>query len=459
MSVVLVVDDVQAMVEQYAYDLERLGGFETRTATGGAEALEVLESEHVDCVILDLEMPGMDGFEVLRVLRDRGNAAPVIVYTGTGNYDRCVQAVQLGAYSFIDKSEPMAKVIREVINALDQRKLADELSTLRRRLDDDTPLRGGSPAMEELRRAISRLAAVPSPALIVGESGVGKELVARELHRLGPHAGEPLVAVNSAALPEHLVESELFGHERGAFTGAHRLHIGAFERAGKGTIFLDEVGELAPQVQAKLLRVIEARDVMRVGGTRPVAVRARVVAATNRDLEEEVSAGRFREDLYYRLNVHIVRVPTLRERRSDIPDLVEHFLASICQRFGIRKVGIAPDALETLMRYDWHRNNVRELRNIVERMIIAAESGVIQRAHVPAEIQSVGPADAAHASQTFKELKAEAERRILVEALERNDWRITQTAQALGLADHASLLKIMRRHNLAKNKERVDSDT
>jgi DNA-binding NtrC family response regulator len=288
---------------------------------------------------------------------------------------------------------------------------------------------------------------------------VGKELVARELHRLGPHAGEPFVAVNSAALPEHLVESELFGHERGAFTGAHRLHIGAFERAGKGTIFLDEVGELAPQVQAKLLRVIEERDVMRVGGTRPVAVRARVVAATNRELEEEVTAGRFREDLYYRMNVHIVRVPTLRERLSDIPDLVEHFLASICERFGIRKVTMAPDALEMLMRYDWHRNNVRELRNIVERMIIAADGGVIRPAHVPAEFRSVGPVDTAHSPRTFKELKAEAERRILVEALERNDWRITQTAEALGLADHASLLKIMRRHNLAKNKQSVDVDT
>ena len=459
MSVVLVVDDVQAMAEQYAYDLERLGRFETRTATGGADALEVLESDHVDCIILDLEMPGMDGFELLRVLQNRGNAVPVIVYTGTGNYDRCVQAVQLGAYSFIDKSEPMAKVIREVINALDQRKLADELSILRRRLGDDTPLRGGSPVMEELRRAIGRLAAVPSPALIVGESGVGKELVARELHRLGPHTGEPFVAVNSAALPEHLVESELVGHERGAFSGAHRLHIGAFERAGKGTLFLDEVGELAPQVQAKLLRVIEERDMMRVGGTRPVAVRARVVAATNRDLEEEVTAGRFREDLYYRLNVHIVRVPTLRERLSDIPDLVEHFLASICERFGIRKVTIAPDALETLMHYDWHRNNVRELRNIVERMIIAAEGGVIQPAHVPAELRSVGLVDTAHSPQTFKQLKAEAERRILVEALERNDWRITQTAEALGLADHASLLKIMRRHNLTKKKRSVDSDT
>jgi len=459
MSVVLVVDDVQAMVEQYAYDLERLGGFDTRTATSGPDALELLDSEPIDCVILDLEMPGMDGFEVLRIIKERGWATPVIVYTGTGDYDRCVRAVQLGAYGFIDKSEPMAKVIREVVNALDQQRLATEVTTLRRRLEDDTPVRGGSSAMEDLRQIIRKLAAVPSPALVVGESGVGKELVARELHRLGPNAAEPFVAVNSAALPEHLVESELFGHERGAFTGAHRLHIGAFERAGRGTIFLDEIGELAPQVQAKLLRVIEDRSVMRVGGVRPVAVQARVLAATNRDLEQEVKAGRFREDLYYRLNVHIVRVPTLRERLSDVPDLVGHFLTSICDRFGMRTSQISPATVDLLMRYDWHRNNVRELRNIVERLIIAADGGVILPAHVPAEIRSGARPESVEQPRTFKELKAEAERRILVEALELHGWHITETASALGLADHASLLKIMRRHNLKHPKKGVDSDT
>ena len=459
MSVVLVVDDVQAMVEQYVYDLERLGGYDTRSATGGAEALELLESEAVDCVILDLEMPGVDGFEVLRSLKERGSTVPVIVYTGTGNYDRCVQAVRLGAYSFIDKSEPMAKVIREVANALEQKKLVAEVHSLRRRLEDDTPLRGGSPAMEQLRDAIRRLAPVPSPVLIVGESGVGKELVARELHRLSPHAREPFVAVNSAALPEHLVESELFGHERGAFTGAHRLHAGAFERAGRGTIFLDEVGELAPQVQAKLLRVLEEREVMRVGGSRPLSVEARVVAASNRDIEQEVAAGHFREDLYYRLNVHIVRVPALRERLSDIPDLVEHFLASICARFGIRTKHVASETMHLLMGYAWQRNNARELRNIVERMIIAADGEVIEPAHVPSEIRSSGTPSREPQVATFKQQKAEAERRILIEALERHDWHITKTARALGLADHASLLKIMRRHNVKQVERSVDSDT
>jgi two-component system nitrogen regulation response regulator NtrX len=459
MSVVLVVDDVQAMVEQYVYDLERLGGHDARAATGGAEALELLESEAIDCVILDLEMPGVDGFEVLRTLKERGSTVPVIVYTGTGNYDRCVQAVRFGAYSFIDKSEPMAKVIQEVANALEQKKLAAEVQRLHRRLEEDTPLRGGSPAMEQLRDAIRRLAPVPSPVLIVGESGVGKELVARELHRLGPHGAEPFVAVNSAALPEHLVESELFGHERGAFTGAHRLHAGAFERAGRGTMFLDEVGELAAQVQAKLLRVLEEREVMRVGGSRPLSVEARVVAATNRDIEQEVATGRFREDLYYRLNVHVVRVPALSERLSDIPDLVEHFLASICTRFGIRTKHAASETIHLLMGYGWQRNNVRELRNIVERMIIAADGEVIEPAHVPSEIRSSAMPDPEARAGTFKQLKAEAERRILIEALERHDWHITKTARALGLADHASLLKIMRRHNVKQTGRSVDSDT
>jgi two-component system nitrogen regulation response regulator NtrX len=459
MSVVLVVDDVQAMVEQYVYDLERLGGHETRSAAGGAEALELMESEAIDCVILDLEMPGVDGFEVLRVLKERGSTVPVIVYTGTGNYDRCVHAVRLGAYSFIDKTEPMAKVIQEVANALEQRKLASEVSSLRRRLEDDTPLRGASPAMEQLRDAIRRLAPVPSPVLIVGESGVGKELVARELHRLSPHAAEPFVAVNSAALPEHLVESELFGHERGAFTGAHRLHAGAFERAGRGTMFLDEVGELPAPVQAKLLRVLEEREVMRVGGSHPLSVEARVIAASNRNIEQEVAAGRFREDLYYRLNVHIVSVPALRDRLSDIPDLVEHFLTSICRRFGVRTKRPAPGTMQLLMQYRWQRNNVRELRNIVERMIIAADGEVIEPAHVPSEIRSPDAPYPAPQGATFKQRKAEAERRILIEALERHEWHITETARALGLADHASLLKIMRRHNLKQTDKRVDVDT
>src|SRR5947208_5376476 len=452
MTTVLTVDDVPALAEQYAYDLKRVGRYETLVAHGGREALDTLETEAVDCVILDLEMPGMDGFEVLRAMGARGFRIPAIVYTGTGNYDRCIQAIRLGARGFIDKAEPMERVVQEVEQALERQRLASQVAALRERLDGEAPLVGASPAMQRLQDAIARVAKIPSPVLVVGESGSGKELVARELHRLGPNPKGAFIAINSAAIPENLVEDELFGHERGAFTGAAALRKGAFEAASGGTLFLDEIGELPPAAQAKLLRVIEQRQITRLGGNRTLAVTARVVAATNRDLEAEVRAGRFREDVYFRLNVHVVRVPALRERLSDVPALVEHLLMVTCARFGVRPKTLDPAALDCLMRYDWTRNNVRELRNVVERMIIATDGETIGVENIPADIQeSAGQragAAGGPAPTTFHALKAEAERQIIVAALEHNDWHITRTAQALGLADHASLLKIMRRHNI-----------
>jgi len=449
MTLVLVVDDVPAMGEQYAYDLKRLGGYDVQVAQDGRQALERLGGEAVDCVILDLEMPGMDGFEVLRALERRGSEVPVIVYTGTGNYDRCIQAVRLGAYGFIDKAEPVERIVREIELALERRRLRAEVQALRRRLDAETSLVGSSAAMQRLREQIGRVAPVPSTVLVVGESGTGKELVARELHRLGPGPTAPFVALNCAALPENLVESELFGHERGAFTGASVTRKGAFEAAERGTLFLDEIGELPLPAQAKLLRVLEERRVTRLGATRSLAVEARAVAATNRDLEVDVREGRFRQDLYYRINVHQIAVPPLRDRRSDVPEIAERFAAAICERFGIRPKRLAPDTLELLMGYDWARNNVRELRNVVERMIIATDGEVIGPDQVPPELRGdSGPRS--EPGQTFQALKAEAERQILITALERNEWHVTRTAEELGLADHASLLKIMRRHGIRR---------
>ncbi|MGH7505282.1 MAG: sigma-54-dependent transcriptional regulator, partial [Longimicrobiales bacterium] len=370
MSRILVVDDVVAMAEQYAFDLKRLGGWRTRIANGGAEALEALAEGDVDCVILDLEMPGVDGFDVLRAMNERGFDAPVIVYTGTGDYDRCVQAVRLGAFGFIDKAEPMQRVVQEVRNALERGRLVQEVRTLRARLDVESTLLGSSAPVRKLREEIRRVAPIPSPVLILGESGTGKELVARDLHALGREKDAPFIAVNCAALPENLVESELFGHERGAFTGADRTRKGAFERAGTGTLFLDEIGELPLAAQAKLLRVLEQRQLTRVGGEKPMAAEARVIAATHRDLERAVEDGGFRQDLLFRLNVHVLRVPPLRDRTSDIAELANHFLAMLCARFGIRQRTLDDGALRTLMAHDWRRNNVRELRNIIERMII-----------------------------------------------------------------------------------------
>jgi DNA-binding NtrC family response regulator len=452
MTLVLVVDDVSALAEQYAYDLRRLGGYEVVTAADGAAALEILGDGAVDCVILDLELPVMDGFEVLRTLERKGSQVPVIVYTGTGDFDRCIQAIRLGAYGFIDKAEPMERVVHEIESALERRRLRSEVTSLRRQLGRETSLIGSSAPMLQLREAIARVGPVPSPVLILGESGTGKELVARDLHRFGPAPSGPFVAINCAALPESLVESELFGHEKGAFTGAISTRKGAFEAAQKGTLFLDELGELPLPAQAKLLRVLEDRQVNRLGSTRPVSVEARVVAATNRDLEAEIGAKRFREDLYFRLNVHVIKVPPLRDRLSDIPALADQFLAGTCARFGIRKKRVAPEALDLLMAYEWRRNNVRELRNIVERMIIAAKGEVITPEEVPTEIRLGAKAGAAAPATagSFQEQKAEAERRILVAALEKNDWHVTRTAAELGLADHASLLKIMRRHNLKR---------
>ena len=453
MTQILIVDDVQPLAEQYAYDLKRLAGHDTLQARDGRAALDVLSREAVDCVLLDLEMPGMDGFEVLRQLERRGDTVPVIVYTGTGDFDRCAQAIRLGAVSFIDKNEPMERVVQEIAGVLERHRLVAQVAALRRQAGGDASLTGSSPAMRKLRDAIARVAPIPSPVLIVGESGSGKELVAREVHR---HSGlkGPLVAINCAALPQDLVESELFGHERGAFTGAVALRKGAFESAALGTLFLDEIGELPLAAQAKLLRVLEQRQVTRLGGTRTIPVDARVVAATNRELEAELAAGRFRQDLFFRLNVHLLAVPPLRDRLSDLPELAQHILADICERFRVRPRTLTGTALEALMAYDWRRNNVRELRNALERMVIASDRETLDVADLSSDIGDEGAAQrlvAGAEPRTFQELKAEAERRIVITALERHEWHITRTAEALGLADHASLLKIMRRHAISRD--------
>ena len=449
MNTLLIVDDVRALADQFAYDLHRLTSMETVIATDGDAALDILAREPIDCVILDLEMPGRDGFGVLRAMRERGLDVPVVVYTGTGSYDRCVQAMRAGAYGFIDKGDPVERVAREVESAMERRVLLAEVARLRTYAGDDSALIGDSPAMRRLKESIVRVAPIPSTVLIVGESGSGKELVARDVHRLSGREREPFVALNCAAIPEPLVESELFGHERGAFTGAHATRKGAFEIAGKGTLFLDEIGELPLPAQAKLLRVLEERQVVRVGASRPLPVAVRIIAATNRELEAEVTARRFREDLLFRLDVHTLRVPPLRERRSDIPELVDHLLRATCERFGIRRKVISASAVERLSGYEWKRNNVRELRNVIERMVIASDGDSIGEEHVPVEISGLAAASVPDGNAgTFVELKAEAERQIIVAALQRHDWHVTQTARALGLADHASLLKIMRRHGL-----------
>ncbi len=452
MSLILIIDDIAAMRNQYAYDLKRLGGFDTITASGGAEGLALLETEPVDGIILDLEMPGIDGFEVLNTLKRRGSPVPVIVYTGGGSYDRCVRAVKLGAYSFIAKDEPLERVVREVENALEWGGLRREINRLKRQSGEGSPLIGESRAALAMVELVDRLATIPSPVLIMGESGTGKELVARRLHDAGTRKKREFVAVNCAALPDAMVESELFGHERGAFTGADKVRKGAFETAHQGTLFLDEIGELPLTAQAKLLRVLEDGVITRLGSNTGRKIDTRVVAATNRDLDAEVSAGHFRQDLLFRLNTHLVQVPPLRERLGDVPLLAEHFLKLTCEKFGCRPRTLAPETLDRLKIYDWSRNNIRELRNVIERLVIATAEEIITAEMVPADIRTTGPGSASAATRraTLKEQKTAAERQILLTALEQNDWHITRTAHQLGLSDHSSLLKIMKRHDLKK---------
>jgi DNA-binding NtrC family response regulator len=442
MTRVLIVDDLPHVAEQQAYDLRRVAGHETIVAAGGEAALALLAVHEVDAIVLDLEMPGTDGFAVLAELARKGIETPVIVYTGTGNFERCVQAVRLGAYGFVAKDEPVERVAQEIASALERRRLRREVEALQSRLGESSLL-GRSAALDQLRAQVGRLAAIPSPVLILGESGSGKELVARDLHRLGPGAAHPFVPINCAALPDQLIESELFGHERGAFTGAIAARAGAFEAAGRGTLFLDEVGELAPQAQAKLLRAIEAREVTRLGAVTPKRVEARLVAATHRDLEHDVAERRFRDDLLFRLNVHVLRVPPLRARREDVPLLARRFLEETSARFGLLPRKLSDEAAAALAAHDWRRNNVRELRNAIERAVVAADGEVIRLEHLPPEVRGE-PRDG-EGPQGYRELKLEAERRIVVAALERHGWQVTRTAEALGLSDHASLLKILRR--------------
>jgi DNA-binding NtrC family response regulator len=447
MSRILVVDDNAALAQQYAYDLKRIGGHEVIGAANGGAALVHLEKDSFDCVILDLDMPGIDGFEVLRTLRHRGDETPVIVYTGTGSFDRCMEAIRLGASSFVDKNEPMERVSQDVNNAIERARLRREVTALQERLGD-TVIVGGSRAIHRLREEIAKVANVRSTVLIVGESGTGKELVARELHRLSRNASEPLVCINCAALPEYLVESELFGHERGAFTGAASRRKGAFESAGNGTLFLDEVGELPLTIQPKFLRVLEGHVVSRVGANGEIPVRARVVAATNRDLEAMVKNKEFREDVYHRLNTIVLRTPPLRERREDIGLLAEKFVEVVCKDFGMLPKTLSPETKDWLVSQDFAKNNVRELRNAVERAVVYSTSDIIRLSdcQLPEE-----QAEASSASRSFHALRTAAERKIVVAALEKHGWHITKTAEALELADHASLLKIMRRLGIQRD--------
>ncbi|MFZ0389853.1 MAG: sigma-54 dependent transcriptional regulator [Calditrichia bacterium] len=455
MPVILLVDDLPFIRDQFAYDIRRKTGYKVITAAEGREAIRLMGEQEIDVVILDLEMPVMDGLETLQAMQqnDLGDI-PVIVYTGKGDFQSCVQAIQMGAYNFFDKEEVnLEKLVREIENGVERRRLINENRQLREKVRENSSLVGESRPMKDLRLQISKVARVPSNILIQGESGTGKELVAREIYHQSVRADKPFVALNCAALPENLVESELFGFEKGAFSGAVKTTKGKFEAAHKGTLFLDEIADMPLTTQAKLLRVLEESEVSRLGSQGEVIkVDVRVLSATHRNLEEEIGQGRFRQDLYFRICTHIIKVPPLRDRLDDLNLLVNYFVQHTCKQFGLPDMAVQPETILILKNYPWRKNNVRELENIVERMIIHAADNTIRPQDIPLEIRgdTLLPETDNSRQKSFQELKKQAERMILLQYLQKNDWHITRTAGELKIANHSNLLKMMRRLNIQK---------
>src|SRR5829696_6534188 len=374
-SRILVIDDEAAIRDSLKMTLE-YEGYEFIGAATGQEGLALAEREAPDLVLLDVKMPGMDGIEVLERLRNMNEAVPVIVVSGHGTISTAVEATKKGAFDFIEKPFASERVLVSLRNALDSRQLRDEVRTLKKAVEVRHQMIGDSGGLKQIMAAVGRAAPTNATVLITGESGVGKELVARTIHRNSLRSRERFVQVNCAAIPEELIESELFGHEKGSFTGATEKQLGKFEQADRGTIFLDEVGDMSAKTQAKVLRVLQEGEVERLGSAKTIKVDVRVIAATNKNLEDEIERGGFREDLYFRLSVIPIRVPPLRDRREDIPALVRHFVDLFSRENNRRPHRFTPGAMEYMQKARW-KGNVRELRNTVERLLIMTPGDTI----------------------------------------------------------------------------------
>ncbi len=437
-SRILVIDDEAAIRESLRMILE-YEGYEFVGAATGQEGLALAERETPDLVFLDIKMPGMDGLDVLQRLRAADESLPVVMISGHATVTTAVEATRRGAFDFIEKPLASERVLVTIRNALDRSRLADENRSLKRAVEVRHQIVGESPSLKKVTDAVKRAAPTSATVLITGESGVGKELVARAIHRNSLRSRERFVQVNCAAIPDDLIESELFGHEKGSFTGATEKQIGKFEQADKGTIFLDEIGDMSLKTQAKVLRVLQEGEVERLGSARTIKVDVRVIAATNKDLEEEIQKGSFREDLYFRLAVIPITVPPLRERRDDIPLLVRHFVELFSRDNNFRPKRVTPPAMDILQKYRW-KGNIRELRNTLERLIIMTPNDTIDVADLPESVRTDAPARPAAAGEsaeppakagTLREHKELAERVFLVQKLRETGWNISKTAELI----------------------------
>jgi len=455
---VLVVDDEKGIREALTQLLE-YEDIEARACASGFEALSLYPEFRPHLVLLDVKMQGMDGLETLRKLRELDPRAQVVMISGHGTIQTAVEATQLGAYDFLEKPLDTDRILLTLRNALEHVDLASENARLKAEVHAQYEMVGSSRAVKGVIERIEKVAPTAARVLITGENGTGKELVARAIHTLSPRAAQPFVEVNCAAIPTELIESELFGHMKGSFTGAFADRAGKFELADGGTLFLDEVGDMSLSAQAKVLRALEEGVISRVGSGKTLAVDVRVVAATNKDLRAEIAAGRFREDLLYRLNVVPIEVPPLRARRGDIPQLVEHFAARLTDRGGLQAKGFDADALKRLVAHDWP-GNIRELRNAVERLLILAPGATVTLADVE-RVAGVGrgdggggtgPVDVSAAwmrAATFEEFKQVAERTYILAKLQENDWNVSETARTLDMP-RSNLYKKIERYGLAR---------
>lgn len=426
---ILIVDD-ETGIRTSLKEILQEEGWEAEAVASGEDCLEAVERRPYDLVLLDVWLPGLDGLEVLRRLKEREPAPTVIMISGHGTIETAVKATKGGAFDFIEKPLSMERTLLLVRHALEHLRLAEENRELRSQLRTRYQIIGESIPMKALRQQLALTAPTNGRVLIYGESGTGKELVARALHAGSLRAGQAFVEVNCAAIPEELIESELFGHRKGSFTGASEDKVGKFQKADGGTIFLDEVGDMSLRTQAKVLRVLEEQRFEPVGAGTTLQVDARVIAATNMNLEEEMTRGRFREDLFYRLNVVPFYVPALRERVEDIPLLTAYFLGEFASAYGRRKKEIAPEALAVLESYSWP-GNVRELKNLIERLVIMVPQERIEARHLPPELYRAG--ERAPGAATLEEARAESEREFILRKLEENRWNVTRTATAIGV--------------------------
>jgi two-component system nitrogen regulation response regulator NtrX len=442
-ATILVVDDEEGIRRSLKGVLED-EGYRVILAEDGDKALSLMEEESPDLVLLDIWMPGKDGMVVLEEIRRGWPMLPVVMISGHGSIDLAVRATKLGAYDFVEKPLSLDKVLLTLRNALNYSFLEEENRRLRQQVRPRDEITGTSPAIQRLKEQVRIIAPTSSFVLIHGENGTGKEVVARAIYKQSKRSQGPFVEVNCAAIPEELIESELFGHEKGAFTGATQMRRGKFDLAHQGTLFLDEIGDMSLSTQAKILRVLQEQRFQRVGGNRYIQVDVRVIAATNQNLEEEIRAGRFREDLYHRLNVIPIDVPPLRERLEDIPLLVEEFVEEFAKLRGYPRRKFSPEVMKAFEEYSWP-GNVRELKNVVERLLILARSHVVELEDLRPPVW-FGPREKPKTPsfpQTLKEAREAFEKAFIEEKLEEFGWNISRTAEAIGL-DRSHLHKKMR---------------